>query len=206
VSEPSQPPAGAPREAGTAAERVGSILAAAEAAAERIRSEAERRLSERIAEAEARSRDMLAAAESEAAAQRTTAASEALAAVGRAQENAEAMLAEARAEAERVRFDAESRARTQIREARDVAGEVKSEGLELVANLREMGDVLRSNAERLLRDVQGIHSRMVSELDQGDATLGAPPPETRSRGASSPAPPRRPPAGDLDVPEFIPPG
>jgi hypothetical protein len=38
--------------------------------------------------------------------------------------------------------------------------------MELVSNLREMGDVLRANAERLLHDIQSIHSRMVRELEK----------------------------------------
>jgi hypothetical protein len=47
--------------------------------------------------------------------------------------------------------------------------------MELVSNLREMGDVLRSNAERLLHDIQRIHSRMVGELEQvvGDDAASA---------------------------------
>jgi hypothetical protein len=53
-----------------------------------------------------------------------------------------------------------------VLDARASADGVRAEGMELVSNLREMGDVLRSNAERLLRDVQSIHARMVGELDR----------------------------------------
>jgi hypothetical protein len=68
-----------------------------------------------------------------------------------------------------------------------------------------MGDALRSNAERLLRDVQQIHSRMTSEL--------ARPALERGGRSSSPARPRprdnafaMPVDEDsLDVPEFLPP-
>lgn len=219
-------PARKPIAAGAAADRVGSILAAAEAAAERIRNEAERRLNERIAEAERAADHRVQAAEEEAAeiigeaeaqaaatrseaqaetaSMRAEAATEALTIAGRAQENADAMLAEAREEAERVRYDAEERARALLRGARETAGEVRAEGMELVENLREMGNVLRSNAERLLRDVQAIHSRMVAELDQADAGLPPAPSGAGSRGTRSA--PRSGSGGDLDVPEFIPPG
>ena len=83
---------------------------------------------------------------------------------------------------------------------------MQAEGLELVENLREMGDVLRSNAERLLRDVQAIHSRMVAELDQADAGVPRRPRARPLRAAGRRrAAPRRRPSEDFDVPEFIPP-
>jgi hypothetical protein len=94
-------------------------------------------------------------------------------------------------------------------QARRTASDARSDGLELVSNLREMGDALRSNAERLLGDVQSIHRRMVAELDREERALGL----TSSSGPRRPspgAPPReesRDDGGDnLDVPEFIPPG
>lgn len=49
-------------------------------------------------------------------------------------------------------------------DARASADGVRAEGMELVSQLREMGDALRGNAERLLNDIQAIHSRMVGEL------------------------------------------
>jgi hypothetical protein len=103
-----------------------------------------------------------------------------------------------------------------MREARTVAGEVRAEGLELHANLREMGDSLRSNAERLLRDVQAVHSRMVAELDRIDggqrpSPAGRPgPARVGGRSPSDVVAPRRDrgrvaDGGEvLDVPEFIP--
>jgi hypothetical protein len=89
------------------------------------------------------------------------------------------------------------------------AADVRTEGLEIAGNLREMGDSLRSNAERLLRDVQMIHSRMVAELDRVDGGLGAVQ-ASRGTGASSGAERRSRPRSEseadvLDVPEFIPP-
>jgi hypothetical protein len=72
---------------------------------------------------------------------------------------------------------------------------------------------MRSNAQRLLGDVQAIHSRMVAELDRvdgGASRITSLRPSGRDAG-----PRRRPPDVDLgdptdadvlDVPEFIPPG
>jgi hypothetical protein len=77
-----------------------------------------------------------------------------------------------RAGASQARTNPIAKAKAQSREilgqARIATADVRSEGLELVQNLREMGDSLRSNAERLLRDVQAIHSRMVAGLDRVD--------------------------------------
>jgi hypothetical protein len=95
--------------------------------------------------------------------------------------------------------------------------------MELVANLRDMGDSLRANAERLLRDVQSIHSRMVAQIDRAETKSGQPggaavaaAQRSRADAAGDGPPPRRqgrdrdvpPPPADgevLDVPEFMPP-
>jgi vacuolar-type H+-ATPase subunit H len=130
------------------------------------------------------------------------ATSEAWAIVGRAQKNADKVLGEAREDAGRMRSEAETRAREILRDARSAASDVRTEGLEIVDNLREMGDSLRSNAERLLRDVQMIHSRMLAQLDRVDGGITPEPAPRRGRSARSEAD-----EGDaFDVPEFIPPG
>ncbi len=81
-----------------------------------------------------------------------------------------------------------------------------------------MSDSLRSNAERLLRDVKTLHSSMVRQIDRVDAgredLLASPPPARarsgeRGRAGRSPTP-QRPERelfdqSELDVPEFIPP-
>ena len=64
--------------------------------------------------------------------------------------------------------DPRARPRAALRR-RTTASDVRSEGLQIAADLREMGDSLRSNAERLLRDVQRIHSQLVARLDRIDA-------------------------------------
>lgn len=210
-----------------AADQVAAIIAAAEETAEQIRLEAERRLRERIAEGERAGQMRVDAAEEEAAeivkqAQeqatrlreegeqaKTAATSEALTIAAKGQESAERLLAEARAEADGVRQEAQEHSRQLLRDTRSIANDIRTEGLELVSNLHEMGGSLRSNAERLLRDVQRIHSRMVSQIDRVDGAIGG----ISERGFSAPRPRAqradRQPAGDeydpLDVPEFIPP-
>jgi vacuolar-type H+-ATPase subunit H len=223
---------GRDRTGGAAADRVASILTAAEAAAERLRTDAEARVRSRIAEgdraagyrvqaAEEEAAEILASAKTEAERllregrtrdeeAKTTATSEALMIIGNAQQSAEETLASAAQTAARHRQEAETYTRDLLSEARITAQEVRSEGLELVANLRQMGDSLRANAERILRDVQGVHSQMVARIDRVQA---------RSTGGSSES--RRPrsdgsgtgargafdidSAGEIpDVPEFIP--
>ncbi len=190
---------GSPASSTTAADRVASIVAAAEAAAERMRREAEERMTCRIAEGDRAADNRVKAAEDEAEEivqlaqseatrlresarteskqQKTAAATEALAVVGRAQEEADKTLAEAKAAAAKTKEDAEQQSRDLLREARTTATDVRTEGLEIVSNLREMGDSLRSNAERLLRDVQLVYSRMVAQIDRTDGGL---PPGARS--------------------------
>jgi hypothetical protein len=242
-------------------ERVGGIIEAAEAAAERLRLQTEESVRDRIAEGQRAAENRVQAAEEESAdivkwaheeaarlrdsgrseaeqakteatgealtvvarAQdqaeiiraeaeqaKTQATSEALAIVGRAQESAEATLAEANAAVAKAKTEAEERARELMREARATAGDVRAEGLELVENLRQMGDSLRSNAERLLRDVQMIHSRMVAQIDRADGGVGANELAVQARRAPargrSPVPEPVPDGEVIEVPEFIPPG
>jgi hypothetical protein len=138
---------------------------------------------------------------------------------------------EARAEAARMRADAEEHARRLVLDARATAEGVRAEGMELVSNLREMGDALRANAERLLMDIQSVHSRMVRELDRVDPDRGSPadgpgggdsegePTADAGEGAAPAADDGAAPAADdgpasagdpaeeeLDVPDFIPRG
>jgi hypothetical protein len=79
-----------------------------------------------------------------------------------------------------------------------------------------MGDSLRANAERLLRDVQALHGQMISRIevveasrqaaavDRSAAERPAPAPSGRARSRKA----RGREAGgdddDIDVPEFIP--
>jgi cell division septum initiation protein DivIVA len=95
-----------------------------------------------------------------------------------ARAEAQRIRVEAEKDAARIRAEAEEHARGLVLDARASADGVRAEGMELVSNLRELSDVLRSNAELLLRDIQAIHSRMVGELqevstERSDATSGA---------------------------------
>lgn len=230
-----------PEPSGSAAtaDRVGTIVAAAERMAETMRLQAESRMRDRIAEGERAAQNRVRAAEEEAAEilkaarsdaeqAKTVAASEALAILAKAHDDADrtrgeaeamktAATAEVREIVARARQEAQASIATAKAQSREILGaarvataSVHSEGTELVSNLREMGDSLRSNAERLLRDVQAIHSRMVAQLDRvdGGATrIPASRVSERDAGArrrareAGPADP-----DELSVPEFIPPG
>jgi hypothetical protein len=91
-----------------------------------------------------------------------------------------------------------------VGEAHVVAREVLRQGTELSRNLRELSASLRTNAERLLRDVRLAHGGMTARLDQAAPVAG----ERRSRGEPPNAPRRaaNEPDEDLDVPEFMPRG
>jgi len=200
-----------------AADQVSAILAAAEESARRMLEHTEQRVRDRIAEGERAGQNRVRAAEEEAAeilaaaraeGQRTVseATSEALAILARAQESADTVLTEARGSAIEQRDQAQARSRELLSDARAAAGGVREEGMEMVSNLREMGDSLRANSERLLRDIQSIHSQMVSKLDRVDRSAAPAPRLRASRGPNRlPDPVSREDGEVLDVPEFIPP-
>jgi vacuolar-type H+-ATPase subunit H len=227
--------------AGATAQHVATIIQAAEDAAQAMRTEAEQRVNQRIAEGERAAQYRVQAAEEEAveiaeAAQeeaarlrrdsqaqfeqaKTTATSEALTIVANAQEHADAAVKQASEAAEASRQDSERRSRELLLDARAAADGVRAEGLELVGNLRQMGDSLRSNAERLLQDVQLIHTRMVATLDNADSPAGTPvgssrpgdgrpsrsSPTSSLNGPRSSGRAARNVQDEVDVPEFIPP-
>jgi len=196
-------------------QRMRERIAEGDRAAENRVQAGEEEAAEILADARAEADRVLAGAREQSSKSVADATSEALAIIGRAQENADKVLSEANAEAAREVSEAQQRARDLLRGARTSASDIRTEGLEIVGNLREMGDSLRANAERLLRDVQMIHSRMIAEIDRADGGLGA----SSSRGPasapshSSEAERRRRGSAEtsstgevLDVPEFIPPG
>jgi vacuolar-type H+-ATPase subunit H len=138
---------------------------------------------------------------------KAAATTEGLTIVARAEESAERIVTEARAAADATNAEAQERSRALLRETRTTASDIRTEGLEIVSNLHEMGDSLRSNAERLLRDVQSIHSRMVAQLDREEAGLRRGSPAAGRRGADSgDRTSSQAGEGALEVPEFIPPG
>ncbi len=138
-----------------------------------------------------------------------------LEAVGHAESEAERL----RAESAKDHEEAAWKAQDLMRAAEQTAAEIDIEGNQVVRDLRELGDSLRANAERLLRDVQAIHSRMVEQIERIESAAREAPSRGRSRGdtdsaaAEGPTRPRRrttaAPSADgdeLDVPEFLPPG
>jgi hypothetical protein len=101
-----------------------------------------------------------------------------------------------------------------------MAGDVKADGGEVIGNLNALSSSLRSNADRLLRDVQAIHSSMLARIDgfqthHRSLVDGAPLARERhvDRAQAGQLPGPDPlasvddvPGQILDVPEFIPPG
>jgi hypothetical protein len=79
------------------------------------------------------------------------------------------------------------------------------DGTEVSQNLRDLSASMRSNAERLLRDVRLTHGSMTARLDQ--AVAGA---ASESRRGNPLARSRRladdDPDSDLDMPELMPRG
>ena len=209
-------PVRTPRPGPSAADRVAAIISAAEDTADEVLRDAEARMKARIAEGERAAQYRIVAAEEEAQelvanaqsesdrlaregherdeAARTTATGEALAIMARAQGDADATLDAATATAARLRAEADRESRERLRQARTAADAVHAEGIELVDNLRAMGDSLRSNADRLLRDVRSLHGQMISRIEVAEgARRAGDQPGTRGE-------PQLP-----GVPEFIPP-
>jgi cell division septum initiation protein DivIVA len=121
-------------------------------------------------------------------------------------------------EAGRIRAEAEEHARRLVLDARASADGVRAEGMEVVSNLRQISDTLREMAERVLADVEAIHTRMVSELErvealgggaEADAAVGGDIPSARAATAGSSAATVGPSAASgaaeeqLDVPDFV---
>ncbi len=213
------------------ADRVGSILSAAESAADQIRRETEARVRDRIAEgkraadyrvqaAEEEASEIVASARQEAEQVRlaaaeiseqakTAATGEALTIISDARERADGALEQANEETAATQQAAQRHSQELMSEARMTADEVRKEGLELVPNLRQMRDALRANAERILRDVQSVHSQMVARIDrvQAASSRATSSPRRSNGGRRSARAEFGPASADEipDVPEFIPP-
>jgi vacuolar-type H+-ATPase subunit H len=141
--------------------------------------------------AEEEAKEIVAAARAEADSIRGEAEGKALETIARAEEEATKALDAAR-----------DRAASLLRDARAIAGEVKAEGTELTAHLRELSDSLRSNAGRLLRDILDAHAALIAQLDRVDGGPSAPAARPRTGAPTRESPPID--GGDLDVPEFVP--
>jgi len=180
---PAAPPPRAPAELELATAGVAQIVAAAEQAAEALRASAEQRALDRIAEADRAAALRVQAADDDAEQVRAEVAAD-----------AEQLRAAAAQSAQEARHEAGVEAREIIADARAAAREVLREGEQLSGHLRELGDALRTNAERLLRDIRHAHAELTARLDRAD-----PGPASPGRdGRSVPSP------DGLDVPEFVP--
>jgi cell division septum initiation protein DivIVA len=184
-----------------AEDEAAEIVAAARQDAARVREAAEMDARRVVEEATSRGRDEVARAHAEADRVRMEAGEAREQATGEAL----AVIARAQSEAERIQREAEAKARELLKVARTAAGDVSIDGTQIVADLRELGDSLRSNAARLLRDVQALHSAMVASIDRVDPEHQHAPPVSALRGAAAGGAVRRSIDPGLDVPEFIPP-
>ena len=75
------------------------------------------------------------------------------------------------------------------------------------SDVRDLAGSLRTNAERLLEDVRQAHVALTARLDRVAPELNRPPTdreesarEVMARRGGTPEPP----AGEFDIPEFIP--
>lgn len=147
--------------------------------------------------AAARVAEIVAAAETAAEELRATAERRASERIAEADRAAMMRIDAAEAEATELRDAGAKNAREVLAEARTAAREVLHDGEEISGHLRELGDALRVNAERLLRDIRLAHAELTSRLDQA---------EPRHGGAGRSQPPAHsvPFQDGLDIPEFIP--
>ena len=135
-------PSPSSRAAELAAEQVQSIVAAAEQAAADIREAAERDAREREREAEREAERIRDEAHAARDAERAA-----------AEEEAARILEIARKEAD-----------TRVVKAREAADEALAAAEAISTGLRRLGESLEGQAERILRDVQAGHRRLMSDL------------------------------------------
>ncbi len=187
----------------SAREEASRILAKAREDAARLRDEAGKEAARLRGEADKEAKKIV-----------SDASSKGLEVMGKAQSEADRL----RAEAAKNHEEAAWHVKDLMRGAEQTAGEIDIEGMQVVRDLRELGDSLRANAERLLKDVQAIHRRMVGQIERVEAAAAKAPP--RSRGSADggrkatrdgsasgrPTAPVSPGDDELDVPEFLPPG
>ncbi len=229
VEAPIEPPP-VPTETVVLSARLQAIVEAAEHSAEELRVQTEQRARERIAEADRAAEYRVHAAEEEAGeilagarAQAEQAAAEAVNAVDSIHAEAHEALREAKATLAQARLDAEKAAKETVETARAQAREivraahlatrdVMDDGSELSDQLRELSASLRTNAERLLRDIRLAHGSMTARLDQALPEGSAAPRPSRAARERDDEPPARRrvgrsgdsgPAVDFEVPDFI---
>jgi vacuolar-type H+-ATPase subunit H len=170
-----------PEVAGATAAQVSAILAAAEEVATEVREQAERRARDRISEADRAAELRVLAAEQEA----REILEEAVKDAARRRAAADGYAAE-------IRAGAAAEASDLVGAARAVAADVREHGLDLSSDIRDLSRALRTNAERLLKDIKQAHARMTADLDEVDPSPRRPGRRSAAeRAADTPRSPAR---------------
>jgi hypothetical protein len=202
------------RAAEIAAQQVESIVAAAQAAAEGIRTEALRHGQKQRSRAEQEADSVRAEARRDAARE-----------IEQARQQAERLGEIARKEADQLREQTRRAIEGRVAAAEQAADDVLAEARALSSGLRRLAQVLGDQAERILRDIQTAHKRMRGDLriplpEASDGSTsrrqGEPFPRHAERAGergSAPSPerpsspasqgPRANPLDDLEVPSWI---
>jgi hypothetical protein len=184
------------RAAEIAAQHVESIVAAAEAAADEVRRQAEE-------QAEA----IRAEGRREAEAELERARAEALKLGQDARREAENMRTDAQKESDQIREQTRRAVEGRVDLAEERAAAVMKEAETLSTGLRRLGDALSEQGGRILRDVEAAHRRMQADLQvsAGDERE----PSRRPRAARTPSDGGRERAGrtnpleDFEVPRWV---
>lgn len=191
--------------------RLQAIVETAERSAEDVRLAAEQRADDRIAEADRAAAIRVRAAEEEAAeiiaeahAKAAGLAAEAVNTVDSIHAEAHTALREANERAKETIEQARNDAREIVRAAHVATSEVMDDGSELSEQLRELSSSLRTNAERLIRDIRLAHGSMTARLDQAlprGMSVERDESPSPSRRRVRPADPDA--AVDFEVPDFV---
>jgi hypothetical protein len=164
------------RAAEIAAQQVESIVSAAQAAAAQLRNEAER-------DAEG----IRAAGERDAARRLDKARADALRLGQDARREGEKLLEDSQREAAELRERTRRESQERVAAAESAAGEVLEEARALSSGLKQLGQMLGNQGERILRDVQAAHRRMQADLRVSPEAGPAAPPARRASRSPAPA-------------------
>jgi cell division septum initiation protein DivIVA len=160
------------RAAEIAAQQVESIVSAAQAAADRLRQEAEREAQE-----------IRERGERDAARRLDETRAEALRLGQDARREADRLMADAQRDAAQLREQTRRQVEGRVAAAEKAAADVLEEARTLSGGLQRLGQMLGNQGERILRDVQAAHRRMQADLRVAPEPL----PETAPSRSPRPA-------------------